>query len=94
MFGTQLHLYELLRAKLGNAEAEAFVAVLESQVDSKFEQQKEMLATKKDLYNVKESLEEKIDNLRAEMLRTYYLVSLGQLIAIVGAVMALFNLLK
>lgn len=35
-----------------------------------------------------------ISNLRAELLRTIYLVSVGQLIAIVGSVMALVSLLK
>lgn len=83
MVVSEIRLYELLKAKLGSAEAEAFVELLDSKVETKFEEKQDVLATKAD-----------ISNLRAELLRTIYLVSVGQLIAIVGSVMALVSLLK
>jgi hypothetical protein len=80
---SEIRLYELLKAKIGEKEEEAFVEVLERRVDQKFENQKDLLATKQDLAD-----------LRSELLKTIYLVSLGQLLAIVGSVIAIVNLLK
>ena len=52
-------------------------------MDQKFEDKEEWLVNKQDL-----------SDLRAEISRTIYLVSLGQLLAIVGSVVAIVNLLK
>ncbi len=83
MVVSEIKLYELLKAKLGTAEAEAFVSLLESKVETKFADKQDILATKEDLHNV-----------RSELLRTIYLTSLGQLLAIVASVVALVNILK
>jgi len=83
MIVSELQLYELLKAKIGEREAGAFVELLDKKVDQKFEDKKEWLVNKQDL-----------SNLRAEISRTIYLVSLGQLLAIVGSVVAIVNLLK
>jgi len=48
-----------------------------------FEQKKSELATKEDVFN-----------LRAELLKTIYLTSLGQLIAIIASVISLILVLK
>jgi len=71
------------KAKIGEREAGAFVELLDKKVDQKFEDKKEWLVIKQDL-----------SDLRAEISRTIYLVSLGQLLAIVGSVVAIVNLLK
>jgi hypothetical protein len=83
MIVSELQLYELLKAKIGEREAGAFVELLDKKVDQKFEDKKEWLVNKQDL-----------SDLRAEISRTIYLVSLGQLLAIVGSVVAIVNLLK
>ncbi len=53
---SDIQLYELLKAKIGNHEAEAFVSILENKVHSKFEESKMTLATKEDLANTKVDL--------------------------------------
>jgi hypothetical protein len=83
MIVSELQLYELLKAKIGEREAGAFVELLDKKVDQKFEDKKEWLVNKQDL-----------SDLRAEISRTIYLVSLGQLLAIVGSVVAIVNLLE
>jgi len=83
MVVSEIKLYELLKAKLGTAEAEAFVALLDTKVENKFADKKDVLATKEDL-----------SNLRAELLRAIYLVSVGQFLAIVGTIVALLNFMK
>lgn len=79
----EIRLYQLLQAKIGKTEAEAFVHLIDQKVNSKFEQKKEELATKED-----------VSNLRAELLRTIYLTSLGQLVAIIASVVSLILVLK
>jgi len=59
------------------------VEIPDKKVDQKFNYKREILATKLD-----------IAELRSELLKTIYLVSLGQLLAIMGSVMAIVNLLK
>jgi hypothetical protein len=83
MIVSELQLYELLKAKIGEREAGAFEELLDKKVDQKFEDKKEWLVNKQDL-----------SDLRAEISRTIYLVSLGQLLAIFGSVVAIVNLLK
>ena len=80
---SEIKLYELLKSRIGEKEAEAFIQILEEKVEKKFEQKKSELATKDD-----------VSNLRAELLRTIYLTSLGQLIAIIASVVSLILILK
>ena len=56
MIVSEIKLYELLKAKLGEKEAEAFVEILEKKVDHKFEDAKLTIATKEDLANTKVDL--------------------------------------
>jgi len=59
------------------------VEIPDKKVDQKFNIKREILATKQDLVE-----------LRTELLKTIYLVSPGQLLAIIGPVVAIVNLLK
>jgi len=78
-----IRLYDLLKSRLGEEEAETFVEILEKKVDEKFEEKKNSLATKEDL-----------SGLRSEVLRTIYLGSPGQLIAIIASVISIILVLK
>ena len=49
MVVSEIELYELLKAKIGNREAGAFVEILEKRVDKKFDEAKQILATKEDV---------------------------------------------
>lgn len=80
---SEIKLYELLKSRIGEKEAEAFIQILEEKVEKKFEQKKNELATKED-----------VSNLRAELLRTIYLTSLGQLIAIIASFVSLISVLN
>ena len=83
MVVSDIQLYELLKGKLGAREAEAFVEILDRRVEKKFDEKREIIATKEDIHN-----------LRSELLRTFYLVSLGQLLAIIGSVIAIISFLR
>jgi hypothetical protein len=45
MVVSEIKLYELLKARIGNQEAEAFVEILEKKVDQKFEDSKQILSS-------------------------------------------------
>jgi hypothetical protein len=83
MIIAEIHLYELLKARIGEKEAGVFLELLDKKVDTKFEEQKDWLVHKQDLAE-----------LRTELSKTIYLVSLGQLLAIIASVVAIVNLLK
>ena len=83
MVVSDIQLYELLKGKLGAREAEAFVEILDRRVEKKFDEKREIIATKEDIHN-----------LCSELLRTFYLVSLGQLLVIIGSVIAIISFLR
>ena len=49
MVVSEIRLFELLNARIGEKEAEAFVEILENKVDKKFEDRRGELASKEDL---------------------------------------------
>jgi hypothetical protein len=82
MIVSEIKLYELLKAKLGEKEAEAFVEILEKKVDHKFEDAKQTLATKEDLANTK-----------VDLIKWMVALLLGLFIALVGAMAAIIKLM-
>ena len=53
MVVSEIELYELLKAKIGEKEASAFVEILDKKVDKKFDDAKLTLATKQDVTQAK-----------------------------------------
>jgi hypothetical protein len=95
---SEIKLYELLRNSIGEKDAKSFVYLINENMEKKFEQWKSELATKDDLIATKEEIaalriatKEDISALRTELLRTIYLTSMGQLIAIVASVVLLLK---
>lgn len=59
---SEIKLYELLKAKIGEKEAEAFVQILENKVDKKFEDKVTLLSTKQDVAKLETRMAEtKVD---------------------------------
>ena len=84
---SEIQLFQILKNKLGEKEAEELVTFVKTEVKTEFENRKEILATKEDITNVKEDLA----NVRADLIKSIYLVGLVQFLAIVGSVLAIFN---
>ena len=83
MIVSEIKLYELLKAKLGEKEAEAFVEILEKKVDHKFYDAKQLLATKEDLANNK-----------AELIKWMFIFWIGQITVIAGLLTYFFSTSK
>ena len=81
MVVSEIKLYNLLKAKIGDQEAEAFLQILEERVDKKFEENKAVFATKDDL-----------GKMEARLTMRMFLFWIGQLAAFMA--IAKFILLK
>ena len=101
----EIRFYQLLKAKIGETEAEAIVHIIDKKVTTKFDQSKNELATKEDVLtlrvelkqdigNLRAEFKQDIANLRAELMRSIYLTNLGQLIAIIASVVSIILALK
>ena len=62
MIVSEIKLFELLKAKLGEKEAEAFVTLLETKVDKKFEDAKDSFASKEDISKLETRISEKFND--------------------------------
>ena len=82
MIVSEIKLYELLKAKLGEKEAEAFVEILEKKVDDKFDDAKQTLLTKEDLANTK-----------VDLIKWMVALLLALFIALVGAMASIIKLM-
>lgn len=75
MIVSEIKLYELLKAKIVEQEAEAFVEILEGRVEKKFNEAKQYLATKEDVANTK-----------AEIIKWMFIFWAGQIAATIAIV--------
>ncbi len=83
MIVSEIKLFEMLKAKLGQEEAEAFVEILEKKVDRKFDEAKQTLATKEDIANTK-----------AELIKWMFIFWMGQVFVVAGLLAYFFNVGK
>jgi len=73
---TEIQLFQILKAKLGEQEAEQLVSFVKAEVKSEFDNKREILASKEDIAN---------------MQKTIYVVGLIQFLAIIGSVIGIVN---
>jgi hypothetical protein len=91
---TDIELYELLKAKIGEKEAKGVVEYFESVVERKFESRKETFATKEDIRAVREeikNLEIKMEAMRSDIIRWMFLFWVGQFAALFAMLQLFFK---
>lgn len=76
MLVAEIKFYELLKAKLGEKEADAFVSIMETKIDKKFEEACKTLATKEDLAKQK-----------AELIKWMFIFWIGQVAVTFGFIL-------
>ena len=87
MVVSELQLYDILKAKLGENEARQLVAFVDEKVKSEVSIQKDTLATKNDIYQLELKLQKEISAVQ----KSVYYVGLVQFLAIVGSVIAILS---
>jgi hypothetical protein len=91
MIVSEIKLFELLKARIGEKEAEAFVQILETRVDKKFDEAKNYLATKEDLVRLEGKLETKIAETKAELIKWMFIFWIGTVSVLSGIMFAMLN---
>lgn len=99
MIVSEIKLYELLKAKIGEREAEAFLGLLESRVDQKFEERKNDFILEKDkerllikddalaIFSTKQDIAES----KSEIIKWMFVFIMGLLISISGIMVAILH---
>lgn len=88
MVVSEIKLYELLKAKIGEREAEAFIEILENKVDTRLNEKTTVFATKEDLAKVEGKLLSTISEAKVDIIK--WMVATA--IAIVGLTVAFIKL--
>lgn len=73
---SEIQLYNALKTKLGDAEAQQLVDFVKSEVISEFDNRKDTFLNKDD---------------KMDLMRSIYIVGIVQFLAIVGSVLAIMN---
>ncbi|WP_026902995.1 hypothetical protein [Pedobacter glucosidilyticus] len=77
---SEIQLYQILKAKIGDKEAEELVSYVKSEVNKEFETKKDTLATKVDLANMK-----------GEIIKWMFIFWIGQIGVTLGIIFAFIN---
>ena len=80
---TEIQLFQILKAKLGEQEAEQLVSFVKEEVRTELDNKKEILATKEDIGNTKEALA----NAKADIIKWMFIFWIGQIAATVGIIL-------
>lgn len=83
----EIELYEILKGKLGEKEAKTLVEYIEAKVEKKFEEKKDILATKQDISN----LEVKIEKTRSDIIKWMFIFWAGQIGALIAILQIFFK---
>ncbi|MBU4320225.1 MAG: hypothetical protein L6246_01865 [Thermodesulfovibrionales bacterium] len=83
----EIELYEILKGKLGDKEAKTLVEYIEAKVEKKFEEKKDILATKIDI----EELRTEIQKMKAEIIKWMFLFWIGQLASLIAILQIFFR---
>ena len=81
---TDIQLYEILRQKLGNQEAEALVGFVDAKLKDANEHNIKNIATKEDLKDVELKLSVKISETKTDIIRWVFAFFVPLLLAIIG----------
>ena len=66
---SEIKLYELLKAKIGEKEAEAFIEILEQKVENKLQEKTTIFSTKEDLAKVEGKLLSTISEAKVDLIK-------------------------
>lgn len=86
-----IDLFNLLREKIGEQQAQALTDYIQQRVEKRFEEAKTVLATQEDIQRVDGNLQKSVTDLRveireskAEMIKWMFIFWMGQIAAMVG----------
>jgi actin-related protein len=83
----EIELYEILKEKIGEKEAKTLVEYIEAKVEKKFQEKKDILATKLDI----EELRTEMQKMKAEIIKWMFIFWAGQIGALIAILQIFFR---
>jgi len=77
MVVSEIKLYELLKAKIGEREAEAFLQILDNRVETRINEKTTLFATKEDLAKTEGKLLSTISEAKVDMIKWVVVTAIG-----------------
>ena len=84
---SEIQLFQILKNKIGEKEAEELVSYVKSEVKNEFENNKDVLASKEDILLVKVDLA----NAKSEIIKWMFIFWIGQTGVTLGIIFAFLN---
>ena len=83
---TDIQLFQILKEKLGEKEAEALVDFVDTKLKENNEQNLKVVATKEDIANLRTDLKTDIANNKAEIIKWMFIFWVGQMAATIAII--------
>ena len=84
---TDIQLFQILRQKVGEQEAEALVSFVDSKIKDNNETNLRVLATKEDIAKSEGKLEVKISEVKSEIIKWMFIFWIGQVAVTMGLIL-------
>ena len=84
---SEIQLFQILKNKIGEKEAEELESYVKSEIKNEFENKKDVLASKEDVLLVKEDLA----NVKSEIIKWMFIFWIGQTGVTLGIIFAFLN---
>jgi|GEM_PF-1187270 len=81
---SEIKLYEMQKARIGEKEAEAFIHIMETKVDTRLQEKTSVFATKEDIARLETKLSSQIGDSKVDMIKWV----IGTSIAMYGLLLA------
>jgi cytochrome c biogenesis factor len=89
---SDIQLFQILKQKLGDKEAEALVSFVDSKLKENNESNLKVLATKEDIAKLEGRLEVKIAEVKADMIKLMFIFWTGSILTTLGGMFAFLKI--
>ena len=86
MWTPELKVYEIFKARQSEPEAAAVLEYIDEKTEKKYEEKKDILATKEDISKLREELRVEMREIKADMIKWMFIFWIGQLVAIIAII--------
>jgi len=88
---SELQLFQIIKQKLGDTEAEALVTFVDAKIKDANEQNLKVVATKEDIANLRAELKTDIAETKADIIKWMFIFWIGTIGVLSGIIIVLFN---
>jgi hypothetical protein len=82
----ELKVYEIFKARLSEPEAAAILEYIDEKTEKKYEEKKDILATKEDIMKLREEMRVEMREIKSDMIKWMFIFWIGQLAAMIAII--------